>query len=112
MFRSVYYKVYKEYLKNAIKQNVKYKPLIAGLLKKTGGRNNIGKITSYHRGGGVSRLYKKVNNNYLSLWKLGFKKWLVERVEYDSNRSANIALLKSYFMYQLKTNWIKKKKKI
>ncbi len=67
MFRSIYYKIYKNYLKNTIKKNIKYKPLIAGLLKKTAGRNNIGKITCYHRGGGVKRLYKKINNQYIDL---------------------------------------------
>jgi ribosomal protein L2 len=68
MFRSVYYKIYKNYLKNIETKNIKYKPLIVGSLKKTGGRNNIGKITSYHRGGGVKQLYKKINNSYKELF--------------------------------------------
>jgi ribosomal protein L2 len=67
MFRSVYYKVYKNFLKNITKKNIFYKPLINGLLKKTGGRNNIGQITSYHRGGGVKRLYRKINYSYIEL---------------------------------------------
>lgn len=74
MFRSFYYKIYKNYLKNIKKKNVFYKPLIKGLLKKTGGRNNLGKITSYHRGGGVKRLYRKINNSYVQLLNLGLSK--------------------------------------
>jgi len=74
MFRSVYYKIYKNYLKNLIKKNIYYKPLVNGILKKTGGRNNLGKITSYHRGGGVKRLYRKINNSYFELLNFGLKK--------------------------------------
>jgi ribosomal protein L2 len=74
MFRSVYYKVYKEYLKNINKKNIKYKPLTMGYIKKSGGRNNLGKITSYHRGGGVKRLYRKINHSYIELINLNLKK--------------------------------------
>jgi large subunit ribosomal protein L2 len=69
MFRSVYYKVYKNFLKNAIKKNIKYKPLVKNIIKKTGGRNNLGSITTYHRGGGVKRLLRQVNFNYNNLLK-------------------------------------------
>jgi large subunit ribosomal protein L2 len=57
---------------------------------KTGGRNNNGRITSRHRGGGHKRLYRVID----------FKRTkfdvsaVVERIEYDPNRSAFIALLK------------------
>lgn len=104
MFRSVYYKVYKNYLKNVKIKNSFYKPLITGLLKKTGGRNNTGQITSYHRGGGVKRLYRKINYSYIELLKFNFNKWIVERIEYDPNRSCNIALLKSHFLFYLHKN--------
>lgn len=65
-----YYKDYKNYLKNAIKKNFKYKPLVKNLLKNTSGRNNKGFITAYHRGGGVKRLYKRISFNYINLLKL------------------------------------------
>lgn len=53
-----------------------------------GGRNNTGRITVRHRGGGVKR----------RLRTLDFKRWapgphLVDRIEYDPGRSAHIALL-------------------
>ncbi len=104
MFRSVYYAIYKKFLKNVKKKNIFYKPLIIGLLKKNGGRNNLGKITCYHRGGGVKRLYRKINNNYYNLFNMNLKKWIVERIEYDPNRTSYIALLKSNYMYQLNKN--------
>ena len=104
MFKSVYYKIYKNYLKNINTKNIKYKPLIIGALKKTGGRNNNGKITVYHRGGGVKQLYKKINIMYIELFNLGLKNWIVERIEYDANRSCNIALLRNNFMFQLNKN--------
>ena len=58
-------------------------------LKKTAGRNNIGRITTRHRGGGAKRFYRIVDfkrNKYSVPAK-------VASVEYDPNRSARIALL-------------------
>ncbi|MEA3286696.1 MAG: 50S ribosomal protein L2 [Candidatus Marinimicrobia bacterium] len=58
-------------------------------LKKTGGRNNKGRITSRRRGGGHRRHYRIID----------FKRdkvdipARVDSIEYDPNRSANIALL-------------------
>ncbi|MGH7830159.1 MAG: 50S ribosomal protein L2 [Candidatus Binatia bacterium] len=58
-------------------------------LKRSGGRNNRGRITSDHRGGGLRRLYRVID----------FKRnkrnvpAKVEAIEYDPNRSARIALL-------------------
>jgi large subunit ribosomal protein L2 len=58
-------------------------------LKRTGGRNNRGRLTSRHIGGGHKRKYRIVD----------FKRRLrdveatVEAIEYDPNRSARIALL-------------------
>lgn len=68
-----YYKDYKKYLKNVNKKNFNYKPLIKGLLNKTGGRNNKGFITAYHRGGGVKRLFRKICFNYVNLLKLNLQ---------------------------------------
>ena len=58
--------------------------------KRTSGRNNKGRITSRHRGGGHKKSYRIID----------FKrdkdsiKARVERLEYDPNRSAYLALIK------------------
>lgn len=59
-------------------------------LKKSGGRNNQGRITCRHRGGGHKRRYRLVD------FKRSKRDVVanVESVEYDPNRSANIALIK------------------
>jgi large subunit ribosomal protein L2 len=57
---------------------------------KTGGRNNAGRITTRHRGGGHKRHYRIID---FKRDKDGVPA-IVERLEYDPNRSANIALLK------------------
>lgn len=57
--------------------------------KGTGGRNNTGRITSGHRGGGHKRLYRVID---FKRDKYGIPA-KVETIEYDPNRSANIALL-------------------
>jgi large subunit ribosomal protein L2 len=58
-------------------------------LKKSGGRNNLGRVTSWHRGGGHKRLYRlidfKRNKENIPAKVAG--------IEYDPNRSAHIALL-------------------
>ncbi len=58
-------------------------------LNKTGGRNNMGRITSRHIGGGHKRKYRIID------WKR--RKWdmeaTVERIEYDPNRTSFIALI-------------------
>jgi large subunit ribosomal protein L2 len=58
-------------------------------LKKHGGRNNQGKITARHRGGGHRRLYRKIDFKR----KLDGVAMTVTHIEYDPNRSARIALL-------------------
>ena len=65
----------------------------AGLVEKkskTGGRNNNGRITTRHIGGGHKHHYRMVD---FKRNKDGITA-VVERLEYDPNRSANIALLK------------------
>ena len=57
--------------------------------KKTDGRNNQGKITVRHRGGGVKRKYRLVD---FKRNKDGVTA-IVKSIEYDPNRSANIALI-------------------
>ena len=56
----------------------------------TGGRNSAGRITARHRGGGHKQHYRKID---FKRNKDGIRAW-VERLEYDPNRTANIALLK------------------
>jgi large subunit ribosomal protein L2 len=59
-------------------------------LTKSGGRNNHGRVTMWHRGGGHKRTYRKVD---FKRGKLGVPA-TVERLEYDPNRTAFIALIK------------------
>ena len=65
------------------------KSLSFGLNKK-GGRNNSGRITMRRKGGGAKRLYRLIDfkRNKLDI------KGTVERIEYDPNRTAFIALVK------------------
>jgi len=58
-------------------------------LKKSGGRNAYGRITSRRRGGGHKRLYRKIDFRRDRLDTAAE----VLRIEYDPNRSANIALV-------------------
>lgn len=57
---------------------------------KTGGRNNAGRITTRHRGGGHKQQYRSID---FKRNKDGIPA-IVERIEYDPNRSAHLALLK------------------
>ena len=57
---------------------------------KSGGRNNAGRITTRHRGGGHKQHYRIVD---FKRNKDGIPA-IVERLEYDPNRTAHIALLK------------------
>jgi large subunit ribosomal protein L2 len=58
-------------------------------LKKSGGRNNTGRITSRHRGGGHKRMYRIID---FKRSKRGLAAKVIA-IEYDPNRSARIALL-------------------
>ena len=58
-------------------------------LSQSGGRNNHGRITAFNRGGGHKRTYRKIDFK-----RTKFDVWAtVERIEYDPNRTAYIALL-------------------
>jgi large subunit ribosomal protein L2 len=59
------------------------------VIKKTGGRNTYGRITSRHRGGGQKRHYRVID---FKRDKIGIPA-KVAAIEYDPNRSARIALL-------------------
>lgn len=65
-----------------------YKPLCVGL-RKTGGRNNQGRITVWHRGGGHKRLYRMIDFKR----KVHDVSGVVRRIEYDPNRTTRIALV-------------------
>lgn len=57
--------------------------------KQNAGRNNSGRITVRHRGGGVKRHYRLMNHNLAAGLTV-----TVEEIEYDPNRSARIARVK------------------
>ena len=59
-------------------------------LTKSGGRNNHGRTTAYHRGGGHKRTYRLVDFKRTKFGVPG----VVERLEYDPNRTAFIALIR------------------
>jgi large subunit ribosomal protein L2 len=59
-------------------------------LTKSGGRNNAGRVTAFRHGGGHKKAYRKIDFKR--------RKWgveaIVQRLEYDPNRTAFIALVK------------------
>ena len=59
-------------------------------LTKTGGRNNTGRVTMWHKGGGAKRLYRVVDFRRTKFDVPA----TVERIEYDPNRTAFIALVR------------------
>ena len=65
------------------------KSLTVGL-RKTGGRNNMGRLTAVNVGGGVKKRYRLVDFKRLTRDMFA----TVERIEYDPNRTAFIALIK------------------
>ncbi|MEW6456211.1 MAG: 50S ribosomal protein L2 [Acidobacteriota bacterium] len=66
-----------------------YKALVKPL-KKSGGRNNKGRITIRFRGGGHKRAYRTIDFKRDKIDVPG----IVESIEYDPNRSSRIALIK------------------
>jgi len=64
------------------------KTLTEGLSSK-GGRNNRGRITAFHRGGGHKRTYRVIDFRRVKFDSVG----TIERLEYDPNRTAFIALV-------------------
>jgi len=65
------------------------KPLRSLLVakKRMSGRNNQGRITTRHQGGGARKFYRLVNFNFKG-------EGVIEHIEYDPNRSARIARIK------------------
>ena len=71
------------------RKNLKKKPLLKKHIKGTtnsSGRNNVGKITVRHKGGGHKRKYRTLN-----FFKTNSFTGIVCGLEYDPNRNANIA---------------------
>ena len=92
-------KIFKSYTKSTrgtvlvSKKNLwKGKPLKSLTFGKvsTGGRNNLGRITSRRRGAGHKNKYRMID----FYRKKDDVKAIVERIEYDPNRSAHVALIK------------------
>ncbi len=74
--------------KSKLWKGAPYKPLTKGQ-NFTGGRNNNGRITSRHIGGGSKHKYRIIDFHRKKKDALA----TVERIEYDPNRSAHIALI-------------------
>ena len=74
---------------DGVDKHAKPEPSLTEVIKKNAGRNSYGRITVRHRGGGNKRKYRIID----------FKRDKVDmpatvlRLEYDPNRSANIALV-------------------
>ena len=66
-----------------------YKPLTS-INNSSKGRNNLGRITSRNHGGGHKHKYRKID----FYRKKNDMKAVVERIEYDPNRSCHIMLVK------------------
>ena len=62
---------------------------LTSIIKKTGGRNNTGRITTRHHGGGHKQQYRVIDFKR----KKDDVPATVKAIEYDPNRNANIALL-------------------
>ena len=77
-------------LDNSELTKVKPEKSLVVTLKKNGGRNNQGRITVRHQGGGEKRKYRIID---FKRNKDGIK-GTVSSIEYDPNRTANIALIK------------------
>ncbi|MDD4989916.1 MAG: 50S ribosomal protein L2 [Candidatus Pacebacteria bacterium] len=60
------------------------------VLKKTAGRNNTGRVTVRHKGGGVKRKYRIIDFGQIKMNVPA----VVQAIEYDPNRTCHIALLK------------------
>ena len=75
--------------KSDLWKGASYKPLTKGQ-SVTGGRNNAGRITSRHKGGGQKHKYRVID----FLRKKINMSAVVERIEYDPNRTSYIALIK------------------
>jgi large subunit ribosomal protein L2 len=77
--------------------NLSKKPLlknnIKGLKKNSSGRNNSGKITIHHKGGGHKRRYRKVD-----FQRKDESVGITVTIEYDPNRNSNVASIYDFLL--------------
>nr|QIA60508.1 ribosomal protein L2 [Scapania ornithopodioides] len=76
-------------MRNSCWKGKALKQLTFHLKRSSAGRNSSGRITVFHRGGGSKRLQRKIDFKR-STSSIG----IVERIEYDPNRSSRIALVR------------------
>lgn len=76
-------------LNNKYLSKLKFLPRLIKGFKRSHGRNNQGKITAKHRGGGHKRRYRQIS------FKRNGIEGYVQSIEYDPNRSANIASIRN-----------------
>lgn len=86
------------------------KPLrsLISIKRRGNGRNNQGRITTRHQGGGARKYYRKVNFGFVG-------EGVIEHIEYDPNRSARIARVKDsqgVYHYVLAANGMTQGQKI
>jgi len=72
-----------------VTSSIAHKPLLVAK-NRANGRNNTGRITVRHRGGGHKRFYRIIDFKRKKFGVPG----VVETIEYDPNRTCNIALVK------------------
>lgn len=76
---------------------------------RSNGRNNSGRITVRHRGGGARKFYRMVNFDFMGT------EATIEEIEYDPNRSAHIARIKDdqgAYHYIIASKGMKKGQKV
>lgn len=71
--------------KNKQLSNKPFSKSLTKTLQKNGGRNNTGRITVRHQGGGHKKRYRDIDFNF------NYKEAIIVSIEYDPNRSAYIA---------------------
>lgn len=68
-----------------LKKNIVIKKKLKGLINFAG-RNNLGRITVHHKGGGHKKKYREINFN-----RINISTGIVCSIEYDPNRNTNIS---------------------
>ena len=77
------------FFNNVFGESNEYLRQITSCTGKSAGRNSSGRITIFHRGGGAKRLQRSID-----LKRSTSSMGIVERIEYDPNRSSRIALVR------------------
>jgi large subunit ribosomal protein L2 len=94
-------KIKKKTTLTSLLYELKKKSLLKSQIKgkiNSAGKNNSGKITSFHKGGGHKKKYRQID-----FFRTGYSKGVICSIEYDPNRSAYIAsvfdFIKNKFFY-------------